>query len=117
MLTIDVDNKTFMVYVAALVILKIMKIHLFCKTQIALLTRTKILAKYSNLDIFSLDSAAKLPKNNRINNYLIDLLEDKQLPYGLINSLKLVELEILKTYIKANLASGFIKPSKASTSA
>lgn len=43
-----------------------------------------------------------------INEYLIDLDASKQVPYKPNYSLKLVELEILKTYMKTNLANGFI---------
>ena len=70
-----------------------------------------------NTDIFSFDSAAKLPKYTGINDYLINLINDKQLPYDLIYSQKLVKLEILKTYIKTNLANGFIRSSKLPTGA
>ena len=41
------------------------------------------------------------------------MLDNKQPPYGLIYSLERVELETLKTYIEANLASGFIRPSQS----
>ena len=51
-------------------------------------------------------------EHTRINDYPINLLDDKQPLYGLIYSLGPVKLETLKTYIKANLASGFIRPSK-----
>lgn len=40
------------------------------------------------------------------------LKNGKQLPYKLIYSLGPVELEILKTYIKIHLKTGFIQPSK-----
>lgn len=63
-------------------------------------------------DVFSLDSAAKLPKHTRINDYPIDLIDDKQLPYGPIYNLGLVKLKTMKTYIKTNLANSFIRPSK-----
>ena len=83
--------------------------YLYYKVQVALLTNTEISAKYSNiLYIFSSDSAVELPEYTKIYHHLIDLLEDKQPPYGLIYNLELVELEMLKTYIKANLASSLI---------
>lgn len=44
-----------------------------------------------------------------INDYFIDLADNKQLFYGLIYNLKLVEVEILKTYIEINLANEFIQ--------
>ena len=65
---------------------------------------TKVLAKYLDFaDIFSSDLASKLPKHTRINNYAIDLVKSyKQPPYGLIYSLKPVELKTLKVYIETN---------------
>ena len=40
-------------------------------------------------------------------------MDNQQAPYGLIFSLNLLELEILKAYIKNNLANGFIRPFKS----
>ena len=75
---------------------------------------TGIPAKYFDFsNVFSSDSAVELPKHIRINNHPINLLDDKQLPYGPIYNLGQVELETLKTYIEANLANGFIKCSKS----
>ena len=75
---------------------------------------TRILTEYFDFsNIFFLDSAVELPEHNGINNHPIDLLDDKQLLYSPIYSLGPVELKMLKTYIKANLASGFIRPSKS----
>lgn len=56
----------------------------------------------------------KLLEHTKINNYAINLIDDKLLLYRLIYSLKLVELKTLKIYIKNNLANGFIKPLKLS---
>ena len=70
----------------------------------------KLSAKYSDFpDIFSSDSASKLPKHTGINNHFIKLVNDKQLSYRTIYSLGPVELEILKTYIETNLANRFIR--------
>lgn len=66
-------------------------------------------------NVFLEKSTTKLPKYISINNYAIDLEEGKELYYGPIHSLGSVELEILKTYIKTNLANGFIHPSKFPT--
>ena len=52
-----------------------------------------------------------------INTNAIDLEKGKQSPYGPIYSLRPVELEIFKTYIKTNLANDFICPSKSSAGA
>ena len=70
---------------------------------------TGISAEYSDFsNVVSLDSTSELPENTRINDYSINLLDNKQPPYGLIYNLEPVELEMLKTYMRANLASGFI---------
>ena len=49
-----------------------------------------------------------------INDHAIELKKRKQLPIRAIYSLRQMELKILKTYIKANLANGFIRLSKSS---
>ncbi len=59
----------------------------------------------------------ELSKNTGINEYTIKLVESKQLLYGPIYSLGLVELETLKTYIETHLKTGFIRPSKSLTDA
>ena len=70
---------------------------------------TKILAEYSNYsNIFLMEYIAELLENTKINEHVIKLKKEKQLFLRSIYSLKLVELEILKTYIKTNLANGFI---------
>ena len=55
----------------------------------------------------------ELPEHTKINDHRINLLNNKQPPYSLIYSLGPVKQKTLKTYIKANLASGFIKSSKS----
>ena len=78
----------------------------------------EISAKYSNfLNIFFLDFLAELLKYTRINNHFINLLDIKQLFYSIISNSKLLELEMLKNYIRINLANSFIKSSKFHTSA
>ncbi len=75
---------------------------------------TKILAEYSDYtDVFSIDLAMELPENTYINKYAIELIEEKQLPYGPIYTLNPVELETLKAYIKTHLKTGFIQQSKS----
>ena len=59
----------------------------------------------------------ELPEYTKINNHSINLLEDNQSPYGPMYSPEPVELEMLKTYIKGNLASIYIKPFKSLTRA
>ena len=52
---------------------------------------------------------AELSEYTGINNHAIKLVEGKQLLFGLNYSLRAVKLEILKTYIKTNLANNFIR--------
>ncbi len=75
---------------------------------------TKVSSKYTDfVDVFSSKLAVELLKHMEINNHTIKLIDDRQPPYGPIYSLRLVKLEILKAYIKNNLANGFIRPSKS----
>lgn len=60
-------------------------------------------------DVFLFDFKIKLFENIDINKNDIKLIKDKQPLYELIYSLKLVELEILKTYIKTYLKTRFIQ--------
>ena len=79
---------------------------------------TEVLAEYFDYNnIFSAENAVELSKNTGMNKHAIKLEESKQPPFSLIYNLGLVELEILKTYIKMNLANGFIWPSKSPTEA
>ena len=57
----------------------------------------------------------ELLENTGINEHAIELKEGKQPLFDSIYSLGSVELETLKTYIKTNLANGFIWPSKSPT--
>ena len=75
---------------------------------------TEISVKYSNYsNIFSTENTAELSKNTGIDNHAIKLEKNKQPLFGPIYSLRLVELETLKTYIKINLANSFIWSSKS----
>lgn len=66
---------------------------------------------YAN--VFLKKSGVKLLKCSDINEHVIDLKPGKHLPYSPIYSLDPVELKTLKTYIKTNLANGFIRLSKS----
>ena len=95
-----------------------MTIHLLQKAQIAALKQDealiKVLAKYSDFwNVFLEKEALVLPKQTNLNEHAIKLKKDKQLPYKWIYSLGLIELKILKTYIKTHLKTGFIWPSKS----
>ena len=63
-------------------------------------------------DVFFPKLALELFEYIEINDYAIELVDDWQSPYRHIYSLRLVKLEILKTYIKTNLANTFIRSSK-----
>ena len=52
-----------------------------------------------------------------MNEHAIELEKSKQPLFGPIYSLGPIELETLKTYIKINLANGFIRPFKSSAGA
>ena len=71
-------------------------------------------AEYADFaNVFSNELAEVFPEKTGINKHAIELVDDKQLPYRLIYSLGPVELKTLKTYIKTNLANGFIQPFKS----
>ena len=75
---------------------------------------TEIPAEYSDYsNIFLAENVAELPENTGMNQHAIKLEEGKQPLFGSIYSLGPVELETLKTYIKTNLANGFIRPFKS----
>ena len=75
---------------------------------------TKISVEYSDYNnVFLAENAKKLSKNTRMNEHTIKLEESKQPLFRPIYNLGPVELETLKTYIKINLANGFIQPSKS----
>lgn len=95
-----------------------MQVYPSCQAQLELLLAdkapTKISPEYSNYaENFLFNHSIELPKNIGINEYIIELLEDKQLPYEPIYSLKPVELEILKIYIETHLKTGLIWLSKS----
>ena len=97
-----------------------MTIHLAQEARIALLLAKEVIVpeKYSDFANVSLKKSANvLPKCTGMNKHAIELQEGKQPPNGPIYSLGLVRLETIKTYIKTNLANGFIRPSKSPTKA
>ena len=87
------------------------------KAQVGVLLFNKapieVLAEYSDYsNIFLAKYVAELPENIGMNEHAIKLKEGKQPLFGFIYSLGPGELETLKTYIKTNLANGFIRPSR-----
>ena len=106
---LDENSETFVIYVASFNLVP--RIHPDRKAKIAfLLTKeVKILDKYSDfIDVFLEKKALVLPKRTKLNEYAINLEDDKQPLYGPIYSLGPVELETLKIYIKTHLKTGFI---------
>lgn len=61
-------------------------------------------------DVFSLEAASILPQN-RPTDHAIDLLPDREPPYGPLYNLSGRELEILREYLEKALASGWIQHS------
>ena len=115
--TLDLEHKTFIVYVIAISIKSDNEVHPLKRAQIAYLKTDKTLfemfSKYTDfVDIFSPKMVAKLLEYMKINNHTIELINNQQPLYSPIYSLGPVELEILKVYIKNNLANGFIRPFK-----
>ena len=121
----DPDSKTFVVHVAIQEQEEIVmdfsrkaQIKAQSKAQVGAVlfdkAPTEVSTEYSNYsNIFSVENIAELPENTGMNGYAIKLEESKQPTFGLIYSLGLMELETLKTYIKTNLANGYIWPSKS----
>lgn len=73
-----------------------------------------VLVEYSNYsNVFSKENAIKFLEYIKIDDHVIKIEKGKQLLFSSIYSLGLVNLEILKTYFKTNLANNFIRPSKS----
>ena len=116
----DPDEEPFVVHIAFFSLGSRVAIYLAREVQIAVLNIEKVIVppEYSDYaNIFSENSAAKLPNHTGINDHPIDLVDDKQLPYSPIYILGPVELKTLKTYNKTNLANSFIRPSQSSAGA
>lgn len=65
--------------------------------------------------IFFPNYAIKLFENIGLNEYAIELVERNKPFYGFSYALSPIEWEILKTYIKTHLKTGFIQSSKSTT--
>ena len=116
--TLDQENKSLVIYVDS--IIQDWDIYSFWRTQIALLkvdeTLTSVPLKYADFaEVFFKNLAIELPDHTGINNHIIDLIKRHQPSYKPIYNLRLVELQILKTYIKTNLVNDLIKSSKSPT--
>ena len=74
----------------------------------------KVSVKYFNYsNVFLAKNILELSENFGMNKHIIKPEKDKQLSFRSIYSQEPVKLETLKTYIKTNLANGFIWPSKS----
>ena len=106
---LDENVEAFIVYVSSLG--SKISIYLARKAQLALLQTKKVTVPTEYLDftdIFSEKSANVFFEQTGANEYAIELEEGKQPPYGPIYSLRTLEFETIKTYIKINLANGLI---------
>ena len=79
--TLDLEHKTFIIYVATLNVDLGDKMHLSKKVQIAHLeadeASIKFFSKYVDFaNVFSLVLAIELPEHTRINNYAIELVNN-----------------------------------------
>lgn len=63
-------------------------------------------------EVFSDADANKFPEHG-LHNHAIDLIDEKQPPYGPVYNLSEVELTVLRQYIDKHLANEFIRPSKS----
>lgn len=89
------------------------EIHPFCKAQITLLkfigAPITVFLEYSNFaDVYLMELVAELPEHTGINNHVIDFVDGKKSLYEPIYNLWPIALKTSKTYIKINLADGFI---------
>ena len=94
--------------------IRIPNLYPFLATQVGLPKAKKtfiiIFTKYFNyINLLSSKLTPKLSKYTCINNNTTKLEKYKQSFYNLIYNLKSIEKEILKAYIKTNIANGFIK--------
>ncbi len=119
---LEPEHKAFIVYVAALSVDSGDEVDPSKTAQIAYLKVDEAPTKVSNeyidfTNVFSPKLVVGLLEHTEINDHAIKFVDDWQRPYGLIYSLRPVKLEILKAYIKNNLANDFIRPSKSSSGA
>ena len=118
---LDVDSEAFIVHMAIREQEEI-SVHAERQALVGALifneASTEVLVEYFNYsNVFSAENGADFPENTGINEHAIELEKGKQPFFGPIYSLGSVELEMLKTNIKTNLANGFIRPFKSSAGA
>ena len=101
------EYEVFVIYIAALSVDLGDEVQPLKKAQIFHLkvdeAFTKVFSKDADFaDVFSLKLVTKLSEYTGINDHTIEFVNDWQPLYGLINSLRPMELETLKAYIKNN---------------
>lgn len=120
-MALDKESKSFMVYIAApealfleMTIYPLQIPYIDSKSaQVTTLKQNeasiKVPAKYSEVsDVFLAEKVLVLLKQTKLNKYAIELKNSKHPPYDPIYNISLVELELLKTYIKIHLKIKFI---------
>ena len=122
---LDPEHETYIVYVGSVSSVALSSssplefdVHSFCRLQISGLIIKEASIKFPDkyvdfIDLFSPDLASELPKNTKINDHAIKLVDDQSPSYGPIYSLRPVNIEILKAYMKTNLVNKFIRLSKS----
>lgn len=114
-MVLNEEDETFIVHMAAISVKTVSNVHLSQQAQITSLEVKEIIFFFEDINytnVFQPNSTIELPNYTNINDHLINRIDNKQLPYGLIYSLRPVKLERLKTDIETNLANTFIRPSK-----
>lgn len=119
--TFGSEDETFIVYMT-IPASSSSNVHSFCLAQIVSLTTDKVPTaipnKYADFaNDFLPDLATELLEHIKINNLTINSIDGKQPSYRSIYGLRLLKLEILKTFIEINLANGFIRSFKSSIGA
>ena len=86
MAALNINNEIFVIYVVLSATSITILIYFSHQDQVASLTKEKtgIFVEYSDFfDVFFSDSVTELLEYTKINDYRINLLDNKQLPYGL----------------------------------
>lgn len=114
-IALNSDNEICITHIAFFASFNLsLEIYLFYKSYIASLTSDEVFisvfSKYADFaNGFYKNLEAKFLEHTKINNYVINLIEDQQSFYWPVYNLWQVEFKTVKTYIKINLSSRFIK--------
>ena len=97
---LSLKDKIFIIYIVSILKLIIIIAYFSKKTRIIFLNLKKVFisTRYSNfIDIFLSNFIVELLEYININNYFTKFVNNKNLFYNLIYSLKLIELKTLET--------------------